>query len=95
MKQLFFFLKGLGWVFCTPTNFMSLLKLFFFSRGSDFRREYKNACMLRGIAAKPVCLLTATCSPRVKTDLLNSFKLSQHELFQVAVLPDRYVSNQI
>ena len=66
-------------------------KTFLFSRGTDFRPEYREAGKLPSIAGKPALFLTATCPRKVRDDILSSVALETSEVTQFAVLPDRYV----
>lgn len=67
----------------------------YFFRGLDFRPEYRKvADIISLFASCPTLLLTATATEKIQEDLYSLLALD-NDTKVVAVLPDRYVPNNL
>lgn len=80
-------------------RFPTILNFYFFlyftyqweslCRGADFRKSYLDVCCVSRLTTSPLCLLTGTADSKIKRDTYTALGLSEEDLLEITVLPDR------
>ena len=73
---------------CNIPKILDLL-VFYFSRGLEFRPDYKQICELRGVVKVPWLFLTATCTGSMYQSILQMMGLDSSLVNLTSMVPDR------